>query len=531
MNNQLELFKPWVPRWLVKVTIFIAILPAVVSFALSVANVNAAAGYYGIEPNDVQYSLIILYGAMAGFFALEGRFSKNIAGKQYLLIGIMLQMVTSYLCFITHELLLLCMVRFLQGVITCGSISIILTIMFSQLHSERSREIGYSVVYGILLCIIPFTTIITASIIDTFDYNVVYKCAIYSYLPGAVLVYLVMNNVRLNKKIPMYQIDWPNFVIYAFGLALIGYVLVYGQQYDWLQDMRILKSVIAIVILFIVLIIRQLHLKRSYLQFHVFKYRNFRIGAFLLFIFYVCRGSFGITTNYLGTVLGMDPFHIGYLMIYNIVGILISVVIASRLVLLKTSMRLILVYGFGLLLIFNVMMYFLFQGQNNSSVFIIPLVLQGIGSGMLMVPIILFMVSSVPPKFSPTASAVGIFFRFSGFCSSIALINYFQLYNQNNHYNRFQEQLSVLNPIAVHRLNMYKQALVARGMAADRAGGIANGLLVKRIAVQAQIRSAMDYYQLISCVLLIIILLVVLIPSINKTVINVRSNQPVPIAY
>lgn len=531
MSNSIPVFKPWVPLWLIKVTIFIIVLPGVVSFALSVANVNAAAGYYGIEPNDVQYSLIILYGAMAGFFALEGRFSKYIAGKQYLLIGIVLQVITSYLCYITHQFLLLCIVRFIQGIILCGSISVVLTIMFSQLHSERSREIGYSIVYGILLCIIPFTTIITAPIIDAFDYNVLYKCAIFSYLPGSVLIVIIMNNVRLNKKTPLYQIDWPSFVLYSFGLALVGYVLVYGQQYNWLQDMRIVKSIIAIVVLFAVLVVRQLNLKRPYINFKLFKYKNFRIGFTLLFAFYVCRNSFGITTTYFATILGMDPTHIGYLMLYNILGILISVLVASRLVLLKVHIRLILFYGFGLLLVFNIMMYLLFQAQNDSNVFIIPLIIQGMGSGMLMVPIILFMVSSVPPQLAPAASALGIFFRFSGFCTSIALVNYYQLYNQNNHYNRFQEQLSPLNPMVLHRLALYKQSLVARGAATDRAVNMANGLLGKSIAAQAQLRSAMDYYQLVGCILLAVIILVAFFPSINKTIINVRTNQPAAIAY
>ncbi|HEY0244920.1 MAG TPA: MFS transporter [Mucilaginibacter sp.] len=531
MNNTIPVFKKWVPEWLIRFALLIVVLPGVVLFALSVSNVNAAAGYYGITPNDVQYSLIILYGAMASFIVLEGRFFKNIASKEYMIVGVILLIGTCYLCYITHSFLLLLAMRYIQGLLTCGTISITLTLMFSKMHSERSKEIGYSVVYCILLCVVPLTTLITATIIDTFDYNVIYKCAIYSYTPGAVLLFLIMNNVRLTKKLPLYRLDWPSFFIYSAGLCLIGYVLVYGQQYEWLDDKRISFRIIAIVILFILFVARQLSLKRPYIYTEAFKYPKVVLGTVLLFIFYIVRGSFGITTSFIGGVLGLDPIHLGYLLLYNIAGIVISVIIASRLVLLKKSTRFIFILGFIILLIFHMQMCYVFTTQVDTSDLIIPLFLQGMGAGMLMVPIILFIVSASPAQFGNTGSAVGIFVRFLGFCSSIALINFFQLYGQQNHYNRFQEQLSSLNPAAIQRLTDYKQALISRGTAPDQATKIANGLLNKGISVQAQLKFSVDYYHWISWLILGTILLIALFPSIGKTTINIKANQPAAIAF
>ncbi|WP_183568371.1 MFS transporter [Mucilaginibacter sp. SP1R1] len=531
MTNIIPVFKSWVPEWLIRFALLIVVLPGVVLFALSVSNVSAAAGYYGITPNDVQYSLIILYGSMASFIVLEGRFFKNIASKEYLLIGVIILIGTCYLCYVTHSFFVLLMLRYVQGMLTCGTISITLTLMFNRLHGERSREIGYSVVYCILLCVVPFTTLITSSIIDTFNYNVIYKFAIYSYIPGALIMFFIMNNVRLNRKLPLYRLDWPSWIIYSAGLCFIGYVLIYGQQYDWLGDRRIALSIVAIVVLLTIFLIRQWNLKRPYLYLKVFRQPKFVLGAVLLFVFYIVRGSFGVTTSYLGSVLGMDPIHISYMLIYNIAGIIVSVIISSRLVLLKKPTRLIFIYGFVILLIFHVRMCFIFGTQADSSDLIIPLILQGLGAGMLMVPIILFIISSSPAKYGNTGSAVGIFVRFLGFCSSIALINFFQLYGQTNHYNRFQEQLSSLNPLVVQKLTTTSQALMSRGVAADQAVKISNGLLNKSISVQAQLRFAIDYYQLISWLLLGTILLIALFPSINRTTIGVKTNQPAPVAF
>lgn len=531
MSNTIPVFKTWAPEWLIRFTLLIVVLPGVVLFALSVSNVNAAAGYYGITPNDVQYSLIILYGAMASFVVLEGRFFKNIASKEYMIAGVILLTTTCYGCYLTHTFLVLLVMRYIQGMLTCGTISITLTLMFSKLHSERSKEIGYSVVYGVLLSVVPLTTLITASIIDTYAYNVIYKCAMYSYIPGAVLLYLIMNNVRLNKKLPLYRLDWPSFLLYAAGLSLIGYVLIYGQQYGWIDDPRIAYRIIAITVLLGIFITRQLSLKKPYLFLQAFRAPKFTLGALLLFIFYIARGSFGITTSFLGGVLGLDPIHIGILLLYNIAGIIVSVVVASRLILLKLATRLIFILGFVILLAFHLWMSSLFTTQVDTADLIAPLLLQGMGAGMLMVPIILFLVSAAPAAYGNTGSAVGIFMRFLGFSTSIALINYFQLYGQQNHFNRFQEQLSSLNPVAVQSISDYQGALVRRGTSPDQALKIAHGLLNKSMTIQSQLKFSVDYYHWISCLLVGTILVIALFPTLNKTDMVIRDNWPPPVVF
>lgn len=531
MSSDIPVFKPWVPEWIIRIALLLVVLPGVILFALSISNVNAAAGYYGVTPNDAQFSLVIFYGSMASFLVLEGRFFKNIASKSYLLIGIILLITACYICYVTRSFVILLIVRFVQGMLTCGTIGITLTLMFSRLHGERAREIGYSVVYCVLLCVVPLTTLITAAMIDAFDFNVIYKAAMFSYLPGGAVMAVIMNNVRLNRKFPLYQLDWPSYFVYSGALCSLGYVLVYGQEYDWLGDRRIHVTLAAVIALFMIFVTRQFVLKRPYVHLQVFKNPKFVLGTLLLFVFYICRGSFGITTAYMGTVLGMDPIHIGYLLLYNIAGIIVAVIVTSRLVLAKKPLRLIFIYGFLLLLFFHVRMCFIFSTQVDATELIIPLIVQGLGAGMLMVPIILFLVSSSPAKFGATGSAVGIFVRFLGFCSSIALINYFNLSGQNAHYIRLQQELSVANPALIQRLEFYKQGLASRGMLNDQATKVANGLLSKSMLAQAQLRFAMDYYQLISGLLVFVILLIALFPSVNNTIVRLRSKQPAPIAY
>lgn len=526
-----EAVKAWVPAWLMKVALFMVIIPTMGLFGISSANINAALGFYGFEPMDVQYSGITFYAAVTSFFALERRFFNYIAVKEYLLLGAILELGATYICFSTHNLPVLFTFRFIQGMANCSISSICITLVFRQLRGERAREIGYSIFYGMLLCVSQISMMVTSPILETFDFNVLYKGLMFVFIPGVILLYFLLNNARLSDKSHLYKLDWQSFVIYAALLLLVGYMLVYGQQYYWFEDKRMVWSLVAIVLLLSLHILRQHYLKRPYLSLEVYKYRNFKVGAVLIFALYICRGALNVTNSYFAAVMGMDPIHIAYMLLANSAGIVCTAFVSSRLIIMKKPMRLILMAGFGLMLIFHLWMRMLFSSEANEIAYLVPLFIQGAGAGLLMSPLILYMVSAVPAQLGGMASATGVFFRFFGFCCSIAFINYYSLVKQRVHYDRFQQHITALDPIAVQKLSAYKQSFVAKGIAPEQAKIMADRLMHKTVVVQSQLRYAIDYYELISWCLLVIILLIAVYPYLNRTIVNVKSNQPAPASF
>ena len=444
--------KDWVPAWFTKITLFMVILPGMSLFGISSANSNAAAGFYGFEPADVQYSMIVFYAAVTSFFALERRFFDYIAVKEYLLLGAIIQIAASYICYVTQNLHTLFIFRFIQGMANCSITSICLTLVFRQLNGERAREIGYAVFYGMLLCVSQISMMVTSPVLESFDFNIVYKGVMFLFIPGTILLFCILKDVRLSDKSHLYGLDWASFVIYAALLLLIGYILIYGQQYYWFEDQRILLATAGIAVFLCLHLLRQSHLKRPYMSLQVFKYRNFKVGAILIFILYICRGAINVTNSYFATVMGMDPIHVAYMLVGNSLGMIIGAFVTSRLVVLKKPMRLIWMAGFSFLLIFHLWMRMSFTSQANEWSYLLPLFIQGLGAGTLMAPLILYMVSAVPAQLGGMASATGVFFRYFGFCCSIAIINYYGLLKQREHLDRFSQHITALDPIAVQNL-------------------------------------------------------------------------------
>ena len=166
------LFKAWVPEWLIKITLFIVLLPSLVLFFLPMTNINAAAGNMGIETYDVLFSVALFYAGYVSFFSLERRFFKFLAAKEYFIIITIVQIVSSYICYSTREVEVLFVFRFIQGMAFTMTVNLSLALIYARLRSQRARVIGYSIFFGMLAAMIPFNNFVTADLIDSFDFNI-----------------------------------------------------------------------------------------------------------------------------------------------------------------------------------------------------------------------------------------------------------------------------------------------------------------------------------------------------------------------
>lgn len=528
MDSSIPIFKSWAPEWLIKVILFLLILPSIALFFLPLANINAAAGYYGGEPADIQFAVVLFYAGYVGFYSLERRFFTYLAAKEYFILFTFLQLLTSFICYHTQAIFILFPVRFIQGMLFACTVNLSLSLMFTRLRSERAREVSFSVFFGLLLCAMPFNNFATADLIDAYNFNIVYKGAVFAYLPCLILLLLTMNQVRLNVRFPLYKLDWQSFALYSIVLCLIGYIMIYGQEYYWLEDTRIRYSVIAIVGLMALSLLRQKALKRPYIDLRLFRYRNFKVGLLVLFVMYICRFASGITNNFFASVLRFDPIHVSYINLFNLAGLVAGVFIACCMILQKKRIRYIWLPGFLLLLAFHIRMFFLFDVQADEYRYFIPLLVQGLGVGLIMVPTIVYTIASVPVSLGPSAAAVCLAVRYLGFCISTGIINYFELFGKSSHYNAFQDHLSKIDPMVRPYLHQQAARLAARGLPQGRSAKAAHKLLTGSVNGQGQLRFAMDYYELMSWLIVATLLLIALFPYLNRTTAYLRSRRLSP---
>jgi len=172
-------------------------------------------------------------------------------------------------------------------------------------------------------------------------------------------------------------------------------------------------------------------------------------------------------------------------------------------------------------------MFFSFEGQGNDAHFWIPLVLHGLGVGIIMVPTILFCITSVSPQLGASAAAVCLAIRYLGYTSSIGLQNFFKLFEYAQHQQVFRDQTEVGNPLFREYLQQESVSILQHGLQ-YKEHTAALKLVAERVKIQSFVRYAMDYYEIMSMISISILLLILISPSLKSMYKKLRKNRISP---
>lgn len=519
----LPTFKTWVPDYLVRVTIFLLLFPALAVFAFYYSNTAETMGYYGIEPGDVQYSVLLMYGALVCFLPLDDRLVKYFTLRSYLLLGVTINTLTYVICAWSRDLTVFFVCRFIQGAVCALFCSICLNLLFPRLNSARARVIGYTIFYGTLLVCVPLCAILCSYILQSYPFEFMWYLLILLQIPGTVLLLVTTNNVHLRPKLPLYQVDWVSYIYFSLIICSVGYIFVYGQKLNYLEHgpIRVVTGLTLVSIALFTL--RQLRLKRPFINLGVFRYQDFCLGILLLMVYYFFKGTTGFAYTYLQT-LGVESIYLTPIYLSNLIGIFIGLLVTSRLLLNGTAIKYLVLGGFSLLLMYHIQVYFLFSNQGDATHFILPFFIQGMAMAALHIPLIVYTAASIPPAIANAVSFLGISFRFLSFSVTIGLINYFQLFTKSVHYNRTAEHVSALNPLHEQTLHQVQQQILLDGKDPALGMHLATKLYNTHILQQVSSRASMNYYSWMIWGLLGVILLVLLAKPTKKVITRLSKN-------
>lgn len=518
-----SIFKQWVPEWLIKLILFSCLMPSMVLFFLPGANVEVTAGYYGSQPSDVQFLIILFYAGFVGFYILERRFFLFFPVKQYYIIFNLLQILNCYLMYRITDITWVYGLRFIQGMLFASAVNLSISMIFSRLNSERAKEVSYSIFFGMLLCSSPFNSFVTAEFIDSFNFDELYLYAALAFLPGLLLVFISMTSIRHVKPYPLFSLDWPSCIFFSGLIIAFGYMMVYGQEVYWFWDAH-MQLALGIGIAFLVcFVLRQMTLKRVYIKISIFSNRRFLLGLLILYMMYIERFSLSVSNQYFLQVLKVDPIHLSYMQWFNMLGIIIGVLCAMYWILAHRSVKWIWILGYCFLLTFHQIMFFSFESKGNDYYFWIPLCLHGIGVGLIMVPTILFTIASVKPHFAVSAAAICLAARYFGYTCSIGLQNFFKLFESNQHQQIFQDYLQRNNVILQTYFDKEATKLLENGLQ-FREQATAIKLVTERVKNQSFVRYAMDYYELMSFISICILIIIFLSPTLKNMYKKLKQN-------
>lgn len=513
-------FKPWIKDWdwCIRIILLLILLSALMQLGLFALTGSYAVAYLGAQPEDISFCLMSTYAGIISSLALHFRFIRYFEMRNYLAVNIILTMLLTWLCLGCQDINILLVLRFLQGILTGGLCVSTLILIFSRVPARNAQLIGAAVFYPAILGNIVLAAFIAAIFIDVAEWRTSYYCLMGIQLLTLAIVMLMLKRDAGHRRFPLYQIDWVGYILFACSALSVAYTFLYGSKYYWFDDKRICYSTCISTVSIVLFLYRQSTLKRPLIHPGVFKSPRFVTALCLLGLYYGGKDSINLVYNYAFGTLKWAPLQVAALGFCNIAGVVSLAVFSTQLIMAKKhSYQIFFVAGFGLMALFNGWMWYVMTPDLSFGDLLIPMFIQGAASGLLFVPIIIFLLTSAPGFSGTSGIVLAACTRFTATLQSIAGLYNLQLYYNQYFKEGFLSYLTLDNPNTTTRLNTYQSLYTSKGFSAEQGSRIAHTAVWQNLGQQSQLLTNRAVFITFAMLLLTVAILVLIVPAISKT--------------
>ncbi len=384
--------------------ITLSIMAATIMQALDTTIANVALphmqGSFSVAQDQVTWVLTSYIVAAAIATPLTGWLATTYGTRRLLLLSIVGFTVASVLCGLAGSIYQMVLFRLLQGV--CGAALVPLAqsvlIDINPPHRQGSAMAIWGA--GVMLGPILGPTL-GGWLTDQYDWRYVF----YINVPIGILAFsglvLFLRETAQNKR----SFDFFGFAMLSLGVGALQLMLDRGELKDWLNSTEIRIELALAITGFWVFIVHAATSKNPFINLGIFKDRNFAAGQVLMFLIgVVLYGSTALLPTMLQNLYNYPVVTAGWLMTPRGIGTMLSMLMVGRL----TN---IVDVRFLMLLGFCVTGYSFWVPTHWTldmgwSPFVWAGVGQGIGMGLLFVPLSLACFGTLAPKYRNEATAI-----------------------------------------------------------------------------------------------------------------------------
>jgi DHA2 family multidrug resistance protein len=471
-----------------RLLITFAVMSATLMQVLDTTIVNVALphmqGELGATSDQISWVLTSYLVSSAICMPLTGYFSDVLGRRRFLLVCICGFVVASALCGLSRNLVEIVVFRLMQGVFGAGLVPLSQAIMADAYPpAERGRAMA---LWGLGVMVGP---VLGPTLGGWLTDAASWRWTFYINVPvGALSLLLAWQFVPETTRRER-RMDWPGFVLLGTGVAGIQYMLDRGNQQDWFSARDIQVSAVlgaATLAAFIVYSLQRPG--RSVLDVRMLKDRNF--GVACLVMAGLGLGMFGglvVQPILLERLLDYPIVTTGIVMAPRGVATAITMIVVGRIVG-RVSPRVLV--GTGILCgaagSWAMTRYSL---EIDTFWIVWPLFLQGIGLGLIFVPLSTLAYSTLDR--SKTAEAAGLFslVRTIGAAVGISVVSTVLTRQAQVVWNELGANVRVGNAAVTQQL---------RSLGLDPSDPHGVALLAARVAEQAQIVALLDVFALIT---------------------------------
>ncbi|MGA8153248.1 MAG: DHA2 family efflux MFS transporter permease subunit [Terriglobales bacterium] len=504
-----ETINPWLIAIAVMSSTFMEVLDT------TVVNVSLPhiAGNLSASTDEATWTLTSYLVANAIVLPMTGWLAGRFGRKRLLMASVTGFTVASFLCGLAPSLGFLIACRVIQGACGGGLQPLSQAILLESFPTEKRGQAMAFWALGIVVA--PMLGPVAGGwLTDNYSWRWVF----YINVPIGIVALLLTQAFVFDPHYLRKQrtgIDYWGIGLLVLGIGSLQIMLDKGQEDDWFSSHFILTLTVLAVIGLGGLITRELTATHPVIDLSIFRYRSYAIGTFLMTVVgFALYGSTVLLPLLMQEVLGYTATHAG---ITNLPRGFASFVCMPLIGYLtgKVDARKLLAAGF---LITAVAMYQIstFSLQVNSGHFIIPLLVQGAGVGLVFVPLTTVTNDPIPNERMGNAASMFNLMRNIGASIGISMVETLQARKLQVHINVLGRHVNAANPQARAMVAGLQRMFMSEGKDAATATRQAHGALWGMVQQQAAMLSYNDAFRFLGLMFLVMFPLIFLMTKPKK---------------
>jgi DHA2 family multidrug resistance protein len=502
-------------RVIITVTAIICALLEIVDTTIVNVALNDMKGNLGTTLTEVGWVITAYAIGNVIIVPMTSWLSQQFGRRNYFAASIMLFTFCSFLCGNATGIWELVAFRFLQGV-GGGALLVTSQTIITESYPPEKRGMAQAI-YGLGVIIGPtLGPPLGGYIVDHFSWPYIFYINIPIGVIATLLTLSFVRSPKYSEKSKTKDVDWLGIALLAVAVGSLQYVLEKGQDEDWFNNVTIIILTVAAVFGLFFFIWRELSFRKPIVELRVLRNGNLRVGTILSFIMgFGLYGSTFIIPLYTQATLGWTAQQAGMLMIPSAITTAFMMPIIGQMLQKGVKQQYLVALGMLLFFIYSFWAYKIITPDTGKDAFFWPLIVRGMGMGMLFIPITTLALSTLKGQQIGQGAAFTGMMRQLGGSFGVAVITTYLARKNVMHRSDLVSQLNVNDFDVQQRVHSMQHAFMAKGMTPDVALNSAYKALEGTVMKQASVLSYMDAFLALGVMFLVCVPFVLMVKG-NK---------------
>jgi len=451
-------------------------------------------GSLGATLTDVAWVITAYAIANVIVIPMTSWLSQQFGRKNYFAASIIIFTVSSFLCGNASNIWELVAFRFIQG-LGGGALLVTAQTIITESYPVAKRGMAQAI-YGMGVIVGPtLGPPLGGYLVENYSWPYIFYINIPLGIIATFLTITYVKSPKYGEKLKANQVDWWGIVFLMAFIGSLQFVLEHGQQDDWFDDKLIVFLSVLSIVGLLAFIWRELTYKHPIVNLSVLKDGNLRIGTIMCFILgFGLYGSTLILPIYTQSILGWTALDAGLLLIPGSITTAFMMPIIGKLIQRGVPQGYMVALGFLVFFIFTFWMHNIITPDTGEEHMFWPLILRGIGLGLLFVPITTLSLSTLKGKQIGEGAAFTGMMRQLGGSFGIAIITTFITRFTQEHRVNLNSHLNVTSLEVQQRVQQLQQGFMSKGFTSNEALGKAYQVMDLTILQQSTVMSYMDIF-------------------------------------